>query len=231
MHALEVFLERVFWNGASTLKLYFVLPKSGSKYYFKYTFLDFPVLGILGLGTPLVCTCSLTVIPLRDPHSFRNVPAATFLGANIAFMCHSTEVVLLVCFDVEVEVLLYKVQDQFEYSDTCIVQVSCRFLAYSTCYVLVPMLKSRSVQRVWTSEEATCCSPRLINQSLVGYCKARNTAVIVVVVVEIIECTRVQRGRFLAAIGYVAPIPSHVHLMFTSSPQTQCISRAQPLAP
>ena len=42
-----------FWNGASTLKQYFVLPKNGSKYYLKYTFLAFPVLGILGLGTPL----------------------------------------------------------------------------------------------------------------------------------------------------------------------------------
>ena len=42
-----------FWNGASTLKQYFVLPKNGSKYYLKYTFLAFPVLGILGLGTSL----------------------------------------------------------------------------------------------------------------------------------------------------------------------------------
>ena len=45
-----------FWNGASTLKQYFVLPKNGSKYYRKYTFLAFPVLGILGLGTALVGT-------------------------------------------------------------------------------------------------------------------------------------------------------------------------------
>ena len=45
-----------FWNGASTLKQYFVLPKNGSKYYPKYTFLAFPVLGILGLGTPLIST-------------------------------------------------------------------------------------------------------------------------------------------------------------------------------
>ena len=43
-----------FWNGVSTLKHYFVLPNNGSKYYLKYTFLAFPVLGILGLGTPLV---------------------------------------------------------------------------------------------------------------------------------------------------------------------------------
>ena len=43
-----------FWNGASTLKQYFVLSKNGSKYYLKYTFLAFPVLGSLGLGTPLV---------------------------------------------------------------------------------------------------------------------------------------------------------------------------------
>ena len=42
-----------FWNGASALNQYFVLPKNGSKYYLKYTFLTFPVLGILGLGTPL----------------------------------------------------------------------------------------------------------------------------------------------------------------------------------
>ena len=43
-----------FWNGVSTLKQYFVLPKNGSMYYLKYTFLAFPVLGILGVGTPLV---------------------------------------------------------------------------------------------------------------------------------------------------------------------------------
>ena len=43
-----------FWNGASALKQYFVLPKNGSKYYLKYTFLVFPILGILGLGTPLI---------------------------------------------------------------------------------------------------------------------------------------------------------------------------------
>ena len=43
-----------FWNGASTLKQCFVFPKNGSKYYLKYTFLAFPVLGILVLGTPLM---------------------------------------------------------------------------------------------------------------------------------------------------------------------------------
>ena len=43
-----------FWNGSSTLKQYFVFPKNESKYYLKQTFLAFPVLGILGLGTPLV---------------------------------------------------------------------------------------------------------------------------------------------------------------------------------
>ena len=43
-----------FGNNASTLKQYFVLPKNGSKSYLKYTFLAFPVLGILGLGTPLL---------------------------------------------------------------------------------------------------------------------------------------------------------------------------------
>ena len=42
-----------FWNGASTLKKYFVLPRNGSKYYLKYMFLAFPVLGIFRLGTPL----------------------------------------------------------------------------------------------------------------------------------------------------------------------------------
>ena len=42
-----------FWNGTSTLKQYFVLSKNGSKYYLKYTFLAFPVLGILGPSTPL----------------------------------------------------------------------------------------------------------------------------------------------------------------------------------
>ena len=42
-----------FWNDASTLKQYFVLPRNGSKYHLKYTFLAFPALGILGLGTPL----------------------------------------------------------------------------------------------------------------------------------------------------------------------------------
>ena len=46
----------VFWNDPSSLKQYFVLPKNGSKYYLKYTFLVFPVLGILGLGTSLVDT-------------------------------------------------------------------------------------------------------------------------------------------------------------------------------
>ena len=49
-----------FWNGASILKQYFVLPKNGSKYYLKYTFLVFPILGILGLGTPLVSTSECT---------------------------------------------------------------------------------------------------------------------------------------------------------------------------
>ena len=43
-----------FWNGASTLKQYFVLPKNRSKYYLNNTFLAFPVLGILSLGTTLV---------------------------------------------------------------------------------------------------------------------------------------------------------------------------------
>ena len=43
-----------FCNGASNLKQYFVLPKNGSKDYVKYTFLAFLVLGVLGLGTPLV---------------------------------------------------------------------------------------------------------------------------------------------------------------------------------
>ena len=58
-----------FWNGASTLKQHFVLPRNGSKYYLKYTFLVFPVLGIFGLGTSLdtlvgpfgtLCGCQLS---------------------------------------------------------------------------------------------------------------------------------------------------------------------------
>ena len=44
----------VFSHSASTLKQCFVLPKNTSKYYHKYTFLAFPVLGILGLGTPRI---------------------------------------------------------------------------------------------------------------------------------------------------------------------------------
>ena len=60
---LDMFLERVFWNGASTLKQHFVLPKNGSKYYLKYTFLVFPVLGIFGLGTSLVyTTCGVAFV-------------------------------------------------------------------------------------------------------------------------------------------------------------------------
>ena len=42
-----------FWNGASTLKQHFVLPKNGSKYYLKYKFLVFPVLVIFSLSTSL----------------------------------------------------------------------------------------------------------------------------------------------------------------------------------
>ena len=42
-----------FWNGTSIFKQYSVLPKNGSKYYLEYTFLAFPILGILGLGTLL----------------------------------------------------------------------------------------------------------------------------------------------------------------------------------
>ena len=42
-----------FGNDTSVLKIYFVLPKNGSKHYLKYTFLAFPMLRILGLGTPL----------------------------------------------------------------------------------------------------------------------------------------------------------------------------------
>ena len=49
-------LGTVFWNVSSTLKQYFVLPKNGSNYYLMYTLLAFSVLGILGLGTPLVDT-------------------------------------------------------------------------------------------------------------------------------------------------------------------------------
>ena len=52
-HAREANGPNAFWKGASTLKQYFVSPKNGSKYYPKYTLLSFPVLGILGFGTPL----------------------------------------------------------------------------------------------------------------------------------------------------------------------------------
>ena len=45
-----------FWNGASTSKQYFVLPNNGSKYHLQYTFLAFPILGILAIGTPLVAS-------------------------------------------------------------------------------------------------------------------------------------------------------------------------------
>ena len=48
------------WNDVSTLNQYFVLPKNGSKYYLKYTFLAFLVLGILGLVTPLLMGWELT---------------------------------------------------------------------------------------------------------------------------------------------------------------------------
>ena len=48
-------LRKGFWSGASTLKQHFVFLKNGSKYYLKYTFLVFPLLGILGLGTPVMC--------------------------------------------------------------------------------------------------------------------------------------------------------------------------------
>ena len=57
-----------FWNGTSALKQYFVLPKNGSKYYLKYTLLVFPVLGILGLGTPLLRTrCGNNEVGERCP--------------------------------------------------------------------------------------------------------------------------------------------------------------------
>ena len=52
-----------FSNGASTLKQHFVLPKNGSKYYLKYTFLVFPVLGIFGLGTSLAAATRLPTGP------------------------------------------------------------------------------------------------------------------------------------------------------------------------
>ena len=58
----------VFWKSATTLKQYFVLPKNGSKYYLKYTFLAFPVLGILGLGTPQVIGTLHLWKAVVDPH-------------------------------------------------------------------------------------------------------------------------------------------------------------------
>ena len=51
-----------FWNGTSTLKQYFVLPRKGSKYYLKYTFLAFPILGVLGLGTSLISIVCLRIL-------------------------------------------------------------------------------------------------------------------------------------------------------------------------
>ena len=51
-----------FWNRASTLKQYFVLPKKGPEYYLKYEFLAFPVLGILNLSTPLEVPSKLCII-------------------------------------------------------------------------------------------------------------------------------------------------------------------------
>ena len=67
-----------FWNNTSTLKQYFILPKNGSKYYLKYTFLVFPVLGIFGLGTPLVSM----VGPLARLELARRVVEIVFKGAN-----------------------------------------------------------------------------------------------------------------------------------------------------
>ena len=65
-----------FWNGPSSLKQYFVLPKNGSKYYLKYTFLVFPVLGILGLGTSLM----QVVLRQREEHRYTHAPSATNEG-------------------------------------------------------------------------------------------------------------------------------------------------------
>ena len=63
-----------FWNGASTLKQHFVLPKNGSKYYLKYTFLVFPVLGIFGLGTSLVERLAGEIPDCRYPISKPSQP-------------------------------------------------------------------------------------------------------------------------------------------------------------
>ena len=63
-----------FWNGASTLKQCFVLPKNGSKYYLKYTFWAFAVLVILCLGTPLFSTL------WRDRTSLLRAPRTTVVG-------------------------------------------------------------------------------------------------------------------------------------------------------
>ena len=46
----------VFWSCASSSKEYFALPKNGWKHYLQYTFLPFPILGILDLGTSLQMT-------------------------------------------------------------------------------------------------------------------------------------------------------------------------------
>ena len=73
----------VFWNGPSSLKQYFALPKNGSKYYLKYTFLVFPVLGILGLGTSLAGSPSLTTMTssVYDTESLMKPTSRSFWGA------------------------------------------------------------------------------------------------------------------------------------------------------
>ena len=71
-----------FWNGPSSLKQYFVLSKNGAKYYLKYTFLAFPVLGILGLGTPL--------LPITGQHSIVAKEVLQTLGAAPIAPKHTT---------------------------------------------------------------------------------------------------------------------------------------------
>ena len=67
-----------FWSCASSSKQYLALPKNGSKYYLKYTFLAFPVLGILDLGTSLQITH-----PTRAAILLHNRPPSCLLAHDL----------------------------------------------------------------------------------------------------------------------------------------------------
>ena len=80
-----------FSNGDSTLKHYFVLPNNWSKYYLKYTFLAFPVLVILGFGTPLVSTTYLKVLSAQE--LVEEIPTILFVSV-IVVHCEGRLVVI-----------------------------------------------------------------------------------------------------------------------------------------